>query len=319
MQLGLPFIALLLCEAEHPKSTYEKIVPAVVGITCNHGHGIEYFGTGTIIDPKGLVVTSVTVVPKDARNIQIYVQGGSVLKAKTALWNEEKELVLLKIDPRKEAKDFGYLRLGDSDQIQIGMRAMTLGNAFHSIEADDQVALGEGIFSGVYVLREMLDQSKYQGRVIETTAHVNDGMDGGPLIDAQGELVGVLCLNYSLSRWLGTAVPINELKPLISEVRGWLSDQQEDFPAYVGVEVEELGGVEVRILRVFAPSPASAAGLAPGDRLVGAQGESLDSVKTLRNILSGLKVGDSLRVEVDRGGLPVRVELRLSRKSRRWI
>ncbi len=325
MQPGLSLLALLLL-GDAPKlnapsiaPTYEKVAPAVVGITCTLGRGLEYFGTGAIIDPKGLVITSVTVVPKDARSIRVYLRGGLVLKAKTALWNAEKELALLKIDPPKDPREFSYLRLGDSDAIQLGKPAITLGNAFHSIEADDQVALGEGVFSGAYTLHETLDQSKYEGRVIETTAHVNDGMDGGPLVDAQGDLVGILCLSYSRIRWLGTAVPINELKPLIAEVRGWLNDHQEDFPAYAGLEVEELGDTGIRVLRVFAQSPASAAGLAVGDRLVGAQGKSIDSVKALREILSGLKAEDTLRVDVDRGGKTVPIEIRLSRKNRRWI
>ncbi len=305
---------VLASEARNVAELYERVSPAVAGITCRRGLTEHYFGTGTVIDPSGLVITSITVVPADAWQIRVFLRGGEVLGGKVALTNAGKELSLVRIDAPRDHADFPSVKLGDSRVVRVGEPALTLGNAFQSIESDDQVTLGEGLVSGLYRLSETLSESKYTGYAIETTAHLNSGMDGGPLIDARGELIGILCLNYSKSRWLGTAVPIHELKPLIAAERGWLSDRDEGFAVYAGLEIEDVGTIagsgkgpegraaDLRVLRVHAGSPASQAGLAEGDRITRAQGVVLDSLKPLRETFASLRPGDTLRLEASRGG-----------------
>jgi len=272
MLLPLVFAGLLAASDDPSASlAYEKASPAVVGITCRLGPEGRYFGTGSIIDPSGLVATSITVVPKEARSIRVYLRGGIVARARSVLTHEEKELSLLRLEAPSGADGNGagangavrwpFLTLGDSDEVRLGQLAVTLGNAFQCIEDDDQVAVGEGVVSGLYALSDSQDESKYKGRVVETTAHLNDGMDGGPLVDQDGSLLGILCLNYSRNRFLGTAVPINELKPLIAAERGWLSDRIEEYPVYAGLEAEQAAEGQVRLLRIYRESPALLAGL----------------------------------------------------------
>lgn len=289
--------------------TYERVSPAVVGITCRVGGRESYIGTGTLIDPAGLILTSVTVVPEGASRIQVYMTGGKVIPAKSLLVEASKELSLLRLELPEGHAPLPFLKLGDSSEVRIGDVALTLGNAFQSIEADDQVTLGEGLVSGLYHLRSTLSESKYAGPAIETSAHLNNGMDGGPLVDSSGDLIGVLCLNYSRSRWLGTAVPINELKPFIAAWRGWHSDRDEDLPAYAGVELEEVGGAEVRVLRVYEGGPAAASGLTSGDRITKVGDKVVKSFAVVKEALKRARPGETLTLETLRDGAARKVEL----------
>ena len=282
---------------------YERVAPAVVGITARRGRGEPFIGTGTIIDPSGLVLTTVTVVPKDAWQIRVFLRGGKVLPGRLVLVKEEKELALIRIGLAGAKAEFPYIQLGDSLEVSIGDAAFTFGNAFESIESDDQITLGEGLVSGIYDLTQgdLLSESKYVGPVFETSAPLNDGMDGGPLIARDGSVIGLLILGYSKSRWLGTAIPVGELKPLLGTERGWFNDRDEEFTAYAGLELEEVGGKEVRILRVHLDGPAFRAGLKPGEKIVGMGGEALESLEAFRAAFGKSAPGAGLELEVEAG------------------
>ena len=249
-----------------------------------------------------------------------------MLPGKAIYTNEDKELSLIRLEGRPDLPPvqgrapggvegkgppgaFPRVPLGDSTTLELGELALTFGNAFQSIENDDQVSVGAGVISGFYDLTEKLSQSKYVGPAIETSAPLNSGMDGGPLVDKNGALVGLLSLNYSKNRWLGTAVPIHLLKPLLRPHLGSFDDVEEGFFAYAGVELEEVGSSEVRVLRVRQESPAALAGLTAGERITGLQGERLASLEAFRRAYSGARPGAKLALETLKDGQPRRVEL----------
>jgi S1-C subfamily serine protease len=154
-----------------------------------------------------------------------------------------------------------------------------------------------------------LSESKYSGRVLETSAHLNNGMDGGPLVDAHGALVGVLCLNYSRSRWLGTAAPIDDLKPFVLPELGVFSDVEERLGAFAGLWLaDEEDAVKVR--SVSESSPAREAGLAPGDIVIRVGEEAVTAAKSFRTAFLGAPPGTALRLRVSRDGAEREIELR---------
>jgi S1-C subfamily serine protease len=294
------------------EALYATVAPAVVGLTCRREG--DYYGTGVLIDPAGLVMTSVTVVPQGARDIRVYLRGGRVATAELLKAVADRELSLLRIENMDRLLAEGeaalpHLKLGDSARVRIGEPSYALGNAFLSIQQDDRVTLAAGLVSGLYDLKEKRSQATYVGPAIETTAALNNGMDGGPLLNGAGEIIGLLSLNYSRSRWLGTAVPVNKLKPIIAGYRGWLDDRLESYPVYAGLEIEQVGGRDIRILRVRAGSPAAAAGLRPGDVLKGCGGARLSSVAGLRRQLERARPGDELELELERDGTSQRVTI----------
>jgi S1-C subfamily serine protease len=289
---------------------YEKVAPTVVGLTCRRPNEV-YFGTGTIIDPRGLVVTSTTVIPEGATNVRVYLKGGRVLPGKPVLIDEDTELSLLRIEGSVPEAAFAFVELGHSGQLRLGELALTFGNAFQSIQNDDQISLGKGIISGFYDLDETFSQSKYTGRAIETSAPLNSGADGGPLIDHEGKLVGILSLNYSRSRWLGTAVPVDALKPFLWKHLAWFHESQEPLRAHVGWSLQgssEAAGVNVSA--VEPGGPAAQAGVRPGDRLVELDGEPVADVPQLRERLRTLGPGATVRLKARRGEEELQVEVR---------
>ena len=300
--------------AQAPSLLYDRLSEAVVGITCRNGR-VEYFGTGTVIDPAGLVLTSVTVVPEGASRIRVYLRGGRVVSGRVIAWQGDREFALVKIDGSRlgragdEKPRIPYVTMGSSARARLGESVYVLGNAFQCIISDDRVAMSGGIVSGLYSLRKTRSESSYLGPIIETNAAVNNGMDGGPLVDATGRLLGVISLNYSRNRWLGTAVPIDRLKPLVSRHRGWFTDQ--GARAYAGLELEEVAGSEIRVLGVAANGPAAQAGLRVGCRIVKVNGEAASSLKAFVQFFASQRPSQRLVLEIVSDGQPSTVEITL--------
>jgi len=302
---------------------YDRISQAVVGITRSDypkersRRSITHFGTGTLLDPVGLVLTSPTVVPEGSRNIDVYLRGGRVVSA-----------VLIKVYPRKEVsllqlKDFRralppgrdrlqYLRLGSSRGLSVGDPVFSLGNAFESIQTDDQVVMAAGVLSGVIELKEKHLESIYTGPALESTAALNNGMDGGPLVDAKGRMVGLLILNFSRQRWLGTAIPIDDLKELLQPHQSWFDDSIESAAAVAGIELMQAHeGGRITILKVTRGGAAAQSGLRRGDVLRKFNGKKIESVVEFRKAFNDTRPGQQVRLEVvrDKATLPLNLTL----------
>lgn len=300
-------------------SVYDRVASSVVAITCRTAKG-EFFGSGVIISPDGMVMTSTTVVPRGAARLRVYLRGGRVARARAIFDDPDHELALIEIREAeryipKGATELPYLELGDSQRMQLGDPVFTLGNAFHSIEQDDQVSVAAGVVSGRVRLDETRSEATYKGEALEVTAALNNGMDGGPLVDGRLRVVGLLSLNFARSRWLGTAVPVDQLKPLIAKQRDWFDDRylakstEPDLPGIAGFELGEVTERNISVLSVRMGGPAELAGLRPGDRLVEFAGREVDSLEGIRAILSECDPGETVRVQVVRDGEPQEVEV----------
>ena len=286
-------------------AVYRRAAPAIVAITCE-GKGGKFVGSGTIVDPVGLVLTSSTVVPEGAQRILVYLQGGARYRARRLTTVDAKEFSLIRI---RSTGPFPALDLGDSDEVRLGERSLTLGNAVQSILRDDQVSLTAGIVSGSYTLPNRRPGSSYVGPVIETTASVHDYMDGGPLLNSRGEVIGVLCLNFSVRRWLGTAIPVNALKPLFGEYRRWHSDRRDPSRRhrYLGLELVETGGGDagrrrVEISRVYDDGPAARAGLKRGLIVRSVNGQAAPTLDAYLKQIRSARAGTSVRLALQEPG-----------------
>lgn len=302
---------------------YGSISRAVVGVTRSKyprgrpGFSISHYGTGTLLDPVGLVLTSPTVVPEGSRNIDVYLHGGRVASAVLIKVYPEKEVSLLQLKDFRSALEPGrerldYLRLGLSRELAIGDPVFSLGNAFESIQTDDQVVMAAGVLSSRVELKEKHPESIYVGRALEFTAALNNGMDGGPLVDANGRLVGLLILNFSRQRWLGTAIPIDDLKKLIQPHRSWFDDRLETNAAVAGLELmRSHEGGRITILEVKAGGPAAEAGLRRGDVLKTFNGKKVETVAGFMALFKSALPGQQVRFEVVRDKAAVAVEVTL--------
>ncbi len=183
---------------------------AAVGLVCKGPNG-NYFGTGTVIRNDGVILTSSTVLPPGASDIKAFMPDGRTLSVNLVTVDKKLEISLARV----EGGGFFSLPLGSSEKSRVGEPVFTLGNAYNNASGEGRVSVGRGILSGKYTLEETQGEASYKGKVLETDAPLNPGSDGGALVDVNGAVIGVLSLNYSLSRFLGTAVPIDLLRDAI--------------------------------------------------------------------------------------------------------
>ena len=188
---------------------------ASVGIVCRGPQG-GYFGTGTIIRADGVILTSSTVLPPGATDIRVTLSDGRMLPATLLAVDTAKECALAQLDD--SPLPCLPLRFGEDER--VGQIVLSLGNAYGVAGGEGRVSVGAGVLSGRYVLGETRSEATYKGLVLETDAPLNPGSDGGALLDSSGAVIGVLSLNYSPLRFLGTAVPVRLLRDFIESAAG---------------------------------------------------------------------------------------------------
>lgn len=182
-------------------TVYEKINPAIVAIEATLGEGFSA-GTGCIIRNDGIILTGSHVV-EDANEIEITTFDGKTYKANViAKMGKNKDLALLKINSKEKFKTVSF---GDSEQIKVGQKVLAIGNPFGF-----NGTLTSGIVSRI-------DYAK--GR-IQTDAAINPGCSGGPLVNSQGEVIGISQSifnpdNNMSNIGIGFAIPVNDAKKFI--------------------------------------------------------------------------------------------------------
>lgn len=182
-------------------SVYEKITPAIVTIDAQLKDGISS-GTGCFVTPDGIILTSSHVI-EDSNDIDVTVHSGKVYKATViSILGKTNDLALLKITTKEQ---FPIIRLGDSESIKVGQKVLAIGNPFGFSDT-----LTQGIVSRI----------DYSRNKIQTDAAINPGNSGGPLLNSQGEVIGISQSIYNPDNnksniGIGFAVPVNSVKEFI--------------------------------------------------------------------------------------------------------
>ena len=184
-------------------SLYEKINPAIVCIDSHVTDGISC-GTGCIIDKSGIILTSAHVI-ETGKNIVVTMSNGQDYSARILKrLGENKDIALLKIETPIELKT---VKLGNSEKIKVGQKVLAIGNPFGF-----NGTLTQGIISRI-------DYSKNR---IQTDAAINPGSSGGPLLNKDGEIIGINQAIYNPDNnisniGIGFAIPINLVKDYLKE------------------------------------------------------------------------------------------------------
>lgn len=183
-------------------NVYDKVSPSIVSIDADIVDGVSS-GTGCIVDPRGIILTSSHVI-EDAKTIEIVLYNGKKYKAKlVAIMGENNDLAILKID---SDKPLPAIKFGDSTKIKVGQKVLAIGNPFGFSKT-----LTTGIVSRI----------DYKKNKIQTDAAINPGCSGGPLLNSSGEVIGISQSIYNPDNnrsniGIGFAVPINAAKRFIS-------------------------------------------------------------------------------------------------------
>ncbi len=182
-------------------SVYEKINPAIVAIDANLSDGFSA-GTGCVIRSDGVILTGSHVI-EGAKDIDVTTYDGKVYKASIlAKMGKNKDLALLKIDAKKNLKTISF---GDSSDVKVGQKVLAIGNPFG--------------FSGT-LTSGIVSRIDYAKGRIQTDAAINPGCSGGPLLNSQGEVIGISQSIYNPDNnisniGIGFAIPVNDAKKFI--------------------------------------------------------------------------------------------------------
>ncbi|CAC9930487.1 trypsin [Aedoeadaptatus nemausensis] len=286
----------------------EKAMPSVVGITTSTTKqtpmgpmAVQGSGSGFIISEDGYILSNAHVVGKAGNKVKTLLNDGTEAEGKVVWSDETLDLGLVKIDK----KGLQALPLGDSDAINIGETAVAIGNP---LGLDFQRSVTAGIISGLN--RNIGEvQGNYMDGLIQTDASINQGNSGGPLLNSEGEVVGINSVKISTAEGLGFSIPINTAKPIIEQVieTGDYNSVALGMSGYTVSAIERsgydlgTGGKGVIVGSVEANSPAAAAGLQPNDIILKMGDKAIDSMSQLRRELYKYKSGDSVDVVVVRG------------------
>lgn len=185
-------------------SLYERINPAIVCVDSQMPDGMSC-GTGCIIDKRGIILTSAHVVDV-GRSVIVTMSNGQNYEAKVLKkFGENKDIALLKINVPMDLKT---VKLGDSEKIKVGQKVLAIGNPFGFTGT-----LTQGIISRI----------DYAKNRIQTDAAINPGSSGGPLLNKNGEIIGINQAIFNPDNnisniGIGFAIPINLVKEYLQQV-----------------------------------------------------------------------------------------------------
>ena len=266
-------------------------------------------GSGFVIDPAGYVVTNNHVVG-DAQSVSITFADGRQMPATLVGRDEKTDLALLKVD---SPTPLPAVRWGDSDRVQVGDWVLAVGNPF---------GLGGTVTAGIVSARGRDIQAGPFDDFLQLDAPINQGNSGGPSFDMDGAVIGVNTAIYSPSGGsvgIGFAIPAAIAKPVIEDLRrsghvarGWIGVAAQpltpDIAGGLGLAATQEGAL---IAQVEADSPASRAGLRPGDVVTAVDGKPITRLRDLPRAIAALKPGSSASLDILRRGAPQRIEITL--------
>jgi Do/DeqQ family serine protease len=267
----------------------------------------QSLGSGFVWSSDGIIVTNNHVV-EGASRIIVNLQDGRQLPAKLLGVDPDSDLAVLRVDDRK----LTAAPIGTSSDILIGESVVAVGNPFGlsgTVTTGVVSALGRSVPSQ--------DQTRTFTDFIQTDASINPGNSGGPLLNIEGKVIGINVAIYAQAQGIGFAIPVDRAKKVIQD----LLQYGEVHSAWVGAVTATLTPEEARrldlktqrgavVVRVFADSPAEAAGLKPGDVITAVGGKPVDSREAFSTATATLASGATVAVTVDRGGSTRTVNLR---------
>ncbi|MDR3333701.1 MAG: trypsin-like peptidase domain-containing protein [Treponema sp.] len=319
-------------------SIYERLNGAVVNIT-TETVAINWFlepvpqeggsGSGSIIDTRGYVLTNNHVIENTYR-VFINLADGTQLEGSVVGTDPENDLAVLKFDP-PQGVQLRTVPFGDSSHLRVGQKVLAIGNPF-ALERTLTVGIVSGLGRPIQTSRNTIIRD-----MIQTDASINPGNSGGPLLDAQGRMIGINTMIYSPSGGsvgIGFAVPVNTAKRVVAELieygrvrRGWIdASVVQLFPALVRyAKLPVSSGLLVS--RTRRSGLAERAGLRQGsdpvrygssviylggDIITSVDGLKVDTLADLYSALEDNKPGETVAVEILRGGRTVRMEITLA-------
>jgi len=258
----------------------------------------QSLGSGVIVSPEGYIITNNHVI-EQADEIRVTLMDKRSFKAKMIGADPKTDVAVVKID----AKNLPSIQWGDSDKLQVGEFVLAIGNPFglsHTVTM--------GIISAVG--RANVGIADYED-FIQTDAAINPGNSGGPLVNINGELIGINTAIFSRSggyQGIGFAVPsnmahlvMNQLEQKGKVTRGWLGVTIQELTPELSQKFGLKNSRGALVGDVAKGSPAEKCGMRRGDVILEFNGKKVEDVGNLRNMVAQSRVGAEIPIRILRG------------------
>jgi len=256
-------------------------------------------GSGVIIDgEKGLILTNSHVIQKTG-TIKVVLEDEREFEARIVGADPDSDLAVLKID---SDTSLPAIKMGNSDDLMIGETVITIGNPFgfsHTVTTGVISALNRSIRTDD---REFHD-------FIQIDASINPGNSGGPLLNINGDLIGINTAIYAKAQGIGFAIPISKARKIISDliqygevIQAWIGITVQDIDETLAQYLKVPGKKGVIIKAVEPESPARKAGLEEGDIILSFGDKKIQDVADYVSVTKGLVAGDTLKAKIWRNG-----------------
>jgi serine protease Do len=269
-------------------------------------------GSGVIITDNGYILTNNHVV-ENADKIKVILSDKREFDAEITGRDPETDIAVIKIN----AQNLPIVTLGDSDNARVGEWVLAIGNPFglqHTVTA--------GIISAVG--RTGMGVTQYED-FIQTDAAINPGNSGGPLVNLDGEVIGINTFIFSRSggyMGMGFAIPINMAKRIMEQLiekgkitRGWFGVTIQDLDEELAksLQLKQTKGVVVRQVEI--DSPADKAGINSNDIILKIDGKAIETTKQLMNIVASLTPGTEIKVIISRDSKEISKNVKIVEKK----
>jgi len=267
-------------------------------------------GSGFIISPDGYVVTNNHVIA-DADEINVNLQDAQKpIKAEVVGRDPETDLALLKIETDR---DLPVLEFGDSDALRVGEWVVAIGNPFgldHTVTAGIVSAKSRVIGNGPF------------DDFIQTDASINPGNSGGPLLNMDGQVVGINTAIVASGQGIGFAVPGTMAESIIEQLR----EHKQVLRGWIGVTIQDVDENTAKALDLAEPrgalvssvlpgQPADQAGVKTGDVILAVNGKDVADAGTLTKAVADLPPGERIRLSIWRQGKRQTIRVTLGKRD----
>lgn len=340
------------------KETIKKVMPAVVSIVIskslaelekeippevlpflpygNHlnipkeeidAHGMIKIGGGSgfIVDPKGIVLTNKHVVVDSKAEYTVILHDERKFKAQVLARDPIDDVAVLKI----EGENLPTVKLGESTGLELGETVLAIGNALGLFKNTVSLGIISGLSRSIRAATTPSVAPQELRGLIQTDAAINPGNSGGPLVNLEGEAIGINAAIVFGAQNLGFAIPINYAKRDLSDVQKFghikrpllglrYMNVNEDVQARLKLPVgygAMIIGQKPHSEAIIPDSPAAKAKLREKDIIIESNGEKITETRTIQDILEEKNVGEVLDFKVMRGKKMLNVSVKLTERK----
>ncbi len=285
---------------------------------------VKEAGSGFVISADGKIVTNNHVI-SGSQQIEVTMADHSSYKAAILARDPQNDLALLQIKPKKT---LSFLRLGDSDKLQVGQKVLAIGNPFRL-----EGTLTTGVVSALG--RDIQSENRVLEGLVQTDAAINPGNSGGPLLNSQGDVIGINTAIYGPGGniGIGFAMPIGRAKTVVDDYQAGRVYKRPRLGVEVvyvagdyaeALQLPRQGGLLVqRVVRGAAAEQAGVRGARDaavvgnyeigvgGDFIIAIDGKPVDRQDSLSLALARKRAGDNMELTIYRGGKQMTVKVKL--------